>query len=207
MAPCMSATAAGLSDEDLVGRIRTGDRAAYDRAWDVLYDRWFPRMRSLCHLAVGAEHADDVAQDILVKCFPGIRTFQGRSSFSTWLHRIASNRIADKIRELVKARKREAASDRDVEQLLDRKVKRESRAREPVTDMEVRELVDCCRDALDGLPRETLAIIALRREKKTFRQIGEELDLSENTVTGRYYRAVERVERSMRDRARGGMDR
>ena len=145
MAPCMSATGSGLSDEDLVGRIRTGDRAAYDRAWDVLYDRWFPRMRSLCFLAIGAEHADDVAQDILLKCARGIRTFRGDSSFSTWLHRIASNRIADKIREIVKARKREAVSDKDVEELLDGKVERETGAREPVTDREVRELVECCR--------------------------------------------------------------
>ena len=207
MAPCMSATGSRLSDEDLVGQIRTGDRAAYDRAWDGLYDRWFPRMRSLCFLAIGAEHADDVAQDILVKCARGIRTFRGDSSFSTWLHRIASNRIADKIREIVKARKREAVSDKDVEELLDSKVERESGAREPVTDREVRELVECCRDALDGLPRETLAIIALRREEKTFKQIGKELGLSENAVTGRYYRAVERVERSMRDAGRGGMER
>ena len=160
MVPCMSATASGLSDEDLVGWIRTGDRAAYDRAWDVLYERWFPRMRSLCFLAIGAEHADDVAQDILVKCARGIRTFRGRSSFSTWLHRIASNCIADKIRELVKARKREAVSDKDVEELLDSKVERESGAREPATDREVRELVECCRDTLAGLPRETLAVIA-----------------------------------------------
>ena len=207
MAPCMSAAASGPSDEDLVERIRNGDRAAYDTAWDVLYDRWFPRMRSLCFLALGAEHADDVAQDILVKCARGIRRFRGRSSFSTWLHRIASNCIADKIRELVKARKREAVSDKDPEQLLDSKVERESGAREPVTGMEVRELVECCRDALDGLPRETLAIIALRREGKTFKQIGEELDLSENAVTGRFYRAAERVERSMQDPGRGGMER
>ena len=207
MAPCISATASGLSDEDLVGRIRTGDRAVYDRAWDVLYERWFPKMRSLCFLAIGAEHADDVAQDILVKCARGIRTFRGRSSFSTWLHRIASNCIADKIRELVKARKREAVSDKDVEQLLDGKVERESGAREPVTDGEVRELIECCRDTLNGLHRETLAIVALRREEKTFRQIGEELGLSENKVTGRFYRAVERVERGMRGLGRGGMQR
>lgn len=194
MAPCISAAASGLGDEALVERIRTGDRAAYDRAWDVLYER------------LGAEHAD-VAQDILVKCARGIRTFRGRSSFSTWLHRIASNCIADKIRELVKARKREAVSDRDIEQLLDSKVERESGAREPATDREVRELVDCCRDALDGLPWETLATIARRREGKTFKQIGGELGLSENAVTGRFHRAAERVARSMRDRGRGGMER
>ena len=35
----------------------------------------------------------------------------------------------------------------------------------------------------------------------------KELGLSENAVTGRYYRAVERVERSMRDAGRGGMER
>ena len=109
--------------------------------------------------------------------------------------------------ELVKARKREAVSDKDVEQLLDGKVERESGAREPVTDGEVRELVECCRDTLNGLHRETLAIVALRREEKTFRQIGEELGLSENKVTGRYYRAVERVERGMRGLGRGGMQR
>lgn len=125
MAPCMSATASRLSDEDLVERIRTGDRAAYDLAWDVLYDRWFPKMRSLCFLALGPEHADDVAQDILLKCVVKIRTFRARSSFATWLCRIASNHIADKIRELVKARKRETGSDKDVEQLLDSKVERE----------------------------------------------------------------------------------
>ena len=83
-------------------------------------------------------HSEDVAQDVMMKCVKKIREFQGRSSFATWIHRITSNCITDKIREIVKAREKE--SDKDVEQLRDHEVERESVEREPVTDREVRYL-------------------------------------------------------------------
>ena len=60
---CMSIADSRLSDEDLVARLKAGNPAEYNTAWKVLYDRWFPKMRARCRVALGAGCADDVAQD------------------------------------------------------------------------------------------------------------------------------------------------
>jgi RNA polymerase sigma-70 factor (ECF subfamily) len=38
-----------------------------------------------------ADDADDVTQEVFVRAWRGIHRFEGRSSFSTWLYRIAAN--------------------------------------------------------------------------------------------------------------------
>jgi RNA polymerase sigma factor (sigma-70 family) len=77
-------------DRDLVARARTGDSRAVDelvrrhQAW--IYNI---AVRMLHH----PQDAEDATQEVLVKALTRLPSFEGRSSFRTWLYRIVVNHV------------------------------------------------------------------------------------------------------------------
>jgi RNA polymerase sigma-70 factor (ECF subfamily) len=75
-------------DGTLVAACLDGNRAAFEP----LVERHRRQIYQLCYRYVGNhEDASDLAQDVFVRAFRGLRGFKGKSSFSTWLYRIAIN--------------------------------------------------------------------------------------------------------------------
>jgi len=76
------------ADEDIIARVLDGDTEAFS----ALVRRY---QRRILRLGYGffkdSDEAEDFAQDVFVKAFVGLAGFKGRSSFSTWLTRIAYN--------------------------------------------------------------------------------------------------------------------
>lgn len=82
-------------DRDLVARAQGGDR----RALDALLRRHQARVRATCRRITGNEaDALDATQDALVAIVRGLPRFDGRSSFSTWSTRVATNACLDELR-------------------------------------------------------------------------------------------------------------
>jgi len=79
------------SDEQLAARsvsVSGGDVRAFER----LVDRHQARILANCRYLTGSSaDAEDLAQEVFVKAFFGLRRFEGRSKFSTWLQRIKIN--------------------------------------------------------------------------------------------------------------------
>jgi RNA polymerase sigma-70 factor (ECF subfamily) len=77
-----------LRDESLVEAAKSGDHAAYRE----LSIRHAPMIfRIVSRITRNREDTEDALQDSLMKAFIHLQTFDGRSSFSTWLTRIAIN--------------------------------------------------------------------------------------------------------------------
>lgn len=82
-------------DHELVERSRAGDRDALE----VLLERHFDRVHAICRRVAGNHHdALDATQEALVAVARHIGTFDGRSRFTTWLYRVATNAALDEIR-------------------------------------------------------------------------------------------------------------
>lgn len=76
------------ADEDIITRVLDGDTEAFS----VLVRRHQSRVIRLGYgFFKNTDEAEDFAQDVFVKAFVGLASFRGRSSFSTWLTRIAYN--------------------------------------------------------------------------------------------------------------------
>jgi RNA polymerase sigma factor (sigma-70 family) len=77
-------------DQNLVSRARAGDRKALE---DLIerHQAWIYNiaLRMLFH----PEDAEDATQEILVKVLTRLSSFEGRSSFRTWLYRVAFNHL------------------------------------------------------------------------------------------------------------------
>lgn len=74
--------------QDDVALAARGDRGAFERLYRGHVDRIF----SLCVRMVGDRaHAEELTQDVFVRCWEKLAQFRGESAFGTWLHRLAVN--------------------------------------------------------------------------------------------------------------------
>jgi len=88
--PFADSAASDQEDGDLAARARSGNRAALE-ALVQRHQRWIYNiaLRMLHH----PQDAEDVTQEILLKAFTHLASFEGRSSFRTWLYRIVVNHV------------------------------------------------------------------------------------------------------------------
>jgi RNA polymerase sigma-70 factor (ECF subfamily) len=72
-------------DRTLVAACLAGQRGAFD----VIVVRHRRQVYQLCYRYVGNhEDAADLAQDVFIRAFKGLKGFKGQSTLSTWLYRI-----------------------------------------------------------------------------------------------------------------------
>jgi RNA polymerase sigma-70 factor (ECF subfamily) len=159
-----------LDDRQLVAEAAAGSRAAGSE----LFERhWQAAWRLAYSVSGNRATADDIAQDAFERAFRGLASFNGRSSFRTWLCRIVANRAVDVARgarpwvELEEA----ATASPWIED-------------EAVEDRDLLE-------AVAVLPLERRIVVALRYWGRfTPPEIAEILDLPVGTVHSRLARAL-----------------
>ena len=101
-------------EQDLVRRAQTGDSEAFER----LYETHVRRIYALClRMLSEPSRAEEVTQDVFVRAWEKIPSFQFRSGFGTWLHRVAINVILGKRQKLAKQRDRHIDADEPFERL------------------------------------------------------------------------------------------
>ena len=84
-----------MTDRELVERAKRGDQSAFERL--VLDNQ--NRVYSLAlRLVNDREEAADLAQEAFVKAWQGLPSFQGESSFATWIYRLTTNVCIDWLR-------------------------------------------------------------------------------------------------------------
>ena len=77
-----------LRDELLVSAAKSGDRSAFVALCERHSDRI---LRRICQITRNWHDAEDVLQDSFLKAFVHLNSFEGRSTFSSWLTTIAIN--------------------------------------------------------------------------------------------------------------------
>src|SRR5690349_24114027 len=84
------------TDEELVRRAKEDD----ERAFGELVSRYESKVYSLAlKMLRNPEDAEDVLQDTFLRAYRGIKSFQGHSTFSTWIYRITANSALMKLRK------------------------------------------------------------------------------------------------------------
>lgn len=78
-----------MDDEQLVARFLSGDRNAFH---DIVTRHHATVVRVARYYVRSDASAEDVAQETWIAVLRGVQRFEGRSSFKTWLLRIAVNR-------------------------------------------------------------------------------------------------------------------
>jgi RNA polymerase sigma-70 factor (TIGR02960 family) len=91
-----ASAAAGLREEELLQRARTGDESAFTE----LAAGYRAQLQLHCYRIVGSvQDAEDLVQETLLAAWRGLATFEGRASLRSWLYRIATNRCLNALRD------------------------------------------------------------------------------------------------------------
>jgi RNA polymerase sigma-70 factor (ECF subfamily) len=76
------------SDEKLIYHFLNGD----SHCFGILYSRYFPKVYAKCYsFSRNGDDAFDMTQEILLKVYSKMGSFEGNSKFSTWLYSISTN--------------------------------------------------------------------------------------------------------------------
>ncbi|MGH2520051.1 MAG: sigma-70 family RNA polymerase sigma factor [Chloroflexota bacterium] len=101
--------------QQLVERARRHDRVAFGE----LYECYYPRIRNYIsyHLSSAPDAADDLAADVFLRALLSVDRFEFREApFTSWLYRIAHNRVVDYVRR--NKRQQQAIALEDAQHLL-----------------------------------------------------------------------------------------
>ena len=179
------------ADRELVDRARTGDA----RAFEVLVRRYQGWVFTLALRMVGhPAEAEDMAQEIFLKAYQGLKGFKGASRFSTWLYSIASHHCLNHLQAL---RRRPSASRRPAEH-PDASVNSPQAAVERLPDgapradalLEQEDLARIVQAELARLSEDHRIILVLRDiQGLSYDEIAETLGLELGTVRSRLHRA------------------
>jgi RNA polymerase sigma-70 factor (ECF subfamily) len=167
-------------DPALLAAVRGGDR----RALEELLGRHYDRIHAICRRVIGeARDADDAAQEAMIRIVRGLETFDGRSSFSTWSHRVATNTALDELRRRSRRPRLQVVRDEPDEVPA-----------EPVDD-HAHDRIDAVADraaidqALARLPEEfRLAVVLRDVADLDYAEIADELGVPLGTVKSRIAR-------------------
>jgi RNA polymerase sigma-70 factor, ECF subfamily len=190
--PFDSSTAPSSSGdiEALIQRCLGGDQAA----WDQIVRTYWRKVFNVAYKFVGKhDEAEDLAQDIFLKIFKSLDTFDRRANFQTWLISISRNLCIDHYRSV---RKERETIDRDVDA---NELSPVSHEESPAAALEQRDRVTLLRHALAELP-DTLRTAVLLRDIQewSYQEIADKLRLPEGTVKSRINRGRTELARQIR---------
>lgn len=77
-----------MTDFELITSILSGDKSKYA----ILVEKYQPMVFRICRGFVDyKEDADDLSQDVFIKAYFALNSFNSKAAFSTWLYRITVN--------------------------------------------------------------------------------------------------------------------
>ncbi|KPJ81226.1 MAG: hypothetical protein AMS17_19755 [Spirochaetes bacterium DG_61] len=181
------------ADSEFIEVFLAGD----DHAFDALVLKYQLRIVNLCYRVLGDyEDAVDCAQETFVKVFRSLKSFRYRSSFSTWLFRIAVNTCKNRLasakyrfhRRMVRLDRGQDGS----EDSLPLEVPNGSSL--PANNLEKKEREALIQQAIDSLPKEQRTALVLRDiEGLSYEEVARITGLALGTVKSRIARAREQL--------------
>lgn len=180
-------------EAELIERARKGDTGAFG----ILVERYQRRVVGVAMAVVHSqEDALELAQETFVRAFENIGKFESRSSFSTWLYRIAANIAIDfRRRERRHPTMRGEEAETEIQKLP-------SNLGDSFKQAQRGEMSRRIKDALDQLTPEHRAAILLREvEGLSYDEISDVLQCPRGTVMSRLHYARNHLREILKDLA------
>ena len=166
------------SDQRLVQKALKGNKAAFGKLVKLYQDY----ILNLAYDYLGNyEEAKDAAQDLFMKAYNNLKTFNQNSDFKTWLYRIAVNTNLDYIRKRNSLLSSTNKINSEISDNLN-------------SDTEVDIWDDRFKDAINTLSENQYSAVVLKyfHDKSSF-EISEILECDINTVRVHLYRGIEKL--------------
>ena len=166
--------------DEIIERCLNGDQAA----WESIVRLYRRKVFNVAYKFVGRhDQAEDLTQDVFLKLYKSLDTFDRRANFQTWLISVSRNLCIDHYRAV---RKERETINRDVDPSDFAPASPDTRVD---TQLEQRDRVKLLRKALDKLAPTLRTAVMLRDiQELTYQEIADRLHLPEGTVKSRINR-------------------
>jgi RNA polymerase sigma-70 factor (ECF subfamily) len=174
------------SDEEIVQRVLLGEKALFE----ILMRRHNQRIYRIVRGILNDDsEAEDVMQDAYVRAYQHLAGFEGRSTFVTWLSRIAMHEAFARAQRM----KKQTSLDSEPETALSA-----SPENNPEWSAANMELHNALESAISSLPQKYRSVIIMRDvEELTTAEAAGALEISEESVKVRLHRARALVRRKL----------
>lgn len=188
-----------IEDSELVERAQEGDREAFQQ----LVERYQEKVYSICYSKLDdKQDSYDVSQEVFIKVYRYLDSFNHESSFYTWLYRITVNTCIDFLRK----QSRISKVDYDDSIQTDDEVEGHDQLTpstlglDPDQAYNRKELREKMLEALESLSDKHRTILNLREvEGLSYKEMAEVLDISKGTVMSRLYHARQYFQEAIED--------
>src|SRR5215211_6096332 len=151
--PADTPIAQPAAPDELIERCLRGDQLA----WEMIVRQHWRKVFNVAYKFVGKhDEAEDLAQDIFLKIFKSLHTFDRRANFQTWLISVSRNLCIDHYRSV---RKERETIDRDIDA---NELSPQSPDQGPFAALEQRDRVVLLRRALTALPQTLRSAVVMR---------------------------------------------
>ena len=181
-----------ISDAAVVAQVLAGDKDAFR----LLVDRHTRSIYSVAYRMTGNQHdAEEIVQESFLRAYKSLQRFELRSSFSTWLYRIAVNRSLDFLRA-----KKMTDTCQVTENPGPHEEGKENQVQVAATDpgpdrmllsAEAREKIARAVSSLS--PPERVAFTMRHLEGKSIEEISKALRVRESAAKNSVFRAVQKI--------------
>lgn len=159
-------------DEEVAKRVQQGDANGFG----ILIDRYEPKLRRYARkFLFDREDADDLLQDVFIKVYTNIKSFDLKRSFSPWIYRIAHNEFVNAL----KKRMADKIIPFDFDLLFPHPIAKET-ADELANHSETRTMLNKYLSKIDAKYREPLVLYYF--EELDYKEITEIMQLPQATV-------------------------
>lgn len=167
------------TDEDIARQVQVGDVQAFG----VLVTRYQDKIIRYGHKFLsGYADIEDVAQEVFIKAYENIKSFDPDRKFSSWIYRIAHNEFINTIKKIG----REPLPFFDPDTLFPHPLSHDFTDR-GILSREAREILSACLEKISAKYREVLVLFYI--EELSYQEIADVLHVPLATVGVRLKRA------------------
>lgn len=171
------------SDEQIAQLVQQGDVESFG----VLVERYEAKMKRYAHkFLFGYTDAQDVVQDVFIKAYTNIHSFDTKRSFNSWIYRIAHNEFINAI----KKKGKEPLPFFDPDTLFPHPISKEDADKDTHAN-DLKETLEICLDKLDPKYREPLVLYYI--EELGYKEIADILRIPSSTVGVRLRRGKKQM--------------
>jgi len=184
-------------EKELIELAKEGNHAAFEELIERNHKKIF---KSVYVFSKSCQDTEDVLQQTWIKAWKNMGRFKEKSSFSTWLYRIAKNNFFDLMRRH-KSRKVVFSDDLEaIESISMKEGYLSNDASNPSESLEDKETARKIRGLIDSLPKDHKEVITLLIDKDmSYKGIADKVNIPIGTVMSRIFYAKKQLRKKVKN--------
>ena len=184
-----------LSDIQIIKKVIDGDKNAFN---DIMNRHEKSILNFAYRMLSNRTEAEDVTQEVFLRAYKNIETFEARAKFSTWLFKIARNLCLNKLRHTFRfptfsVDKPVRGSEYDFQRQIEDK-----KQVSPISNIFSKEIQNAVKAALGSLPKnQKMAVILRRYEDMSYEEISVIMGCSFSAVKSLLNRAKQTLKNKL----------